>query len=91
MSGKDEEKPAAKRDLFEFQDRIVHQFKIISEDLMQKIELVAEGVMNVNENLGRVEGKLTERVDRLGNDLSAMIRVSYLSTSSSALMTLTAV
>jgi hypothetical protein len=43
MSEKDEEKPAARKDLFEFQDRIVHQFKIKSEDLMQKIELVAPG------------------------------------------------
>jgi hypothetical protein len=38
-----EEKPATRRDLLEFQDGIVHQFKIISKDMMQKIELVAEG------------------------------------------------
>lgn len=62
MAQKNEEKPSTKKDLVEFQDRTVHQFKIISEDLMQKIELVAEGVTNVNENLGRVEQRLTEKI-----------------------------
>ncbi len=72
------EKPVIKKDLVEFQDQVIHQFKIISEDLMQKIELVGEGVANVNENLGRVEQKLTERINSVNSDLSAIIRVSYL-------------
>ncbi len=78
MVQKNEEKPSTKKDLVEFQDRIIHQFKIISEDLMQKIELVAGGVTNVNENLGRVEQRLTEKISNVENDLSAIIRVSYL-------------
>lgn len=78
MTQRNNEKPATKKDLVEFQDKIVHQFKIISEDLMQKIELVTEGVTNVNENLGRVEQKLAEKISSVENDLSAIIRVSYL-------------
>jgi len=78
MAQKNGERPSTKKDLVEFEDRIVHQFKIISEDLMQKIELVAEGVTNVNENLGRVEQKLAEKIINVENDLSSIIRVSYL-------------
>jgi polyhydroxyalkanoate synthesis regulator phasin len=78
MDQRNEEKPATKREFVELEDRIVHQFKIISEELMQKIELVAEGVTNVNENIGRVEHRLTEKMDHVENDLSAIIRVSYL-------------
>jgi polyhydroxyalkanoate synthesis regulator phasin len=76
MAQKNEEKPSMKKDLVEFQDRIIRQFKIICEDLMQKIELVAEGVTNVNDNLGRVEQRLTEKISNVENDLSAIIRVS---------------
>ncbi|MBM4339286.1 MAG: hypothetical protein FJ110_07060 [Deltaproteobacteria bacterium] len=78
MVQKNGEKPSTKKDLVEFEDRIVHQFKIISEELMQKIDLVAEGVTNVNENLGRVEQRLVEKVVNVENDLSSIIRVSYL-------------
>jgi SpoVK/Ycf46/Vps4 family AAA+-type ATPase len=78
MGDRDEEKPTTKKDLLGIEDKIVRQLKIISEDLMQKIELVAEGLTSVNENLRRTEATLTERMDHLEEDLSAMIRVSYL-------------
>ena len=78
MPQRNEEKLSIKKDLVEFEDRIVHQFKIISEDLMQKIELVAEGVTNVNDNLGRVEQRLTEKIINVENDLASIIRVYYL-------------
>jgi polyhydroxyalkanoate synthesis regulator phasin len=45
---------------------------------MQKIELVVEGVTNVNENLGRVEQRLSDKIGNAENDLSAIIRVSYI-------------
>ena len=66
MVQKNEEKPSTKKDLIEFQDRIIHQFRIISEDLMGKIEFVAEGVRNVNENMGRTEQRLTEKLNNVG-------------------------
>lgn len=78
MSQRNEEKFTTKKDLVELEERIVHEFKIVSEELMQKIELVAEGVSNVHEKMGRVEKGLTEKIDSVGADLSAVIRVSYL-------------
>lgn len=42
MNGQEEETSTLK-------DEIVHQFKIISEDLTQKIEVVAERVTGLNE------------------------------------------
>jgi polyhydroxyalkanoate synthesis regulator phasin len=78
MPKKNEDSPTTKKDLVEFQDKIVHQFRIISEDLAEKVELVAESVTNVKENLSRVKQKLTDKIDQLGTDLSAVIRVSYI-------------
>ncbi|MBS3920818.1 MAG: hypothetical protein KG012_18250, partial [Deltaproteobacteria bacterium] len=63
MSPRNEEKFTTKKDLVEIEERIVHEFKIVSEELMQKIELVAEGVSNVHEKMGRVEKGLTEKID----------------------------
>ena len=37
----------------EFREDIVHQFHIISEDVISKVQLVAEGVANLNEKLDR--------------------------------------
>ena len=78
MSQKKEEQLTTNKKLVELEERIVHEFKIVSEELMQKIELVAEGVTNVHENMGRVEKRLTEKIDSVGVDLSAVIRVSYI-------------
>jgi len=78
MSQKKEEQLTTNKKLVELEERIVHEFKIVSEELMQKIELVAEGVTNVHENMGRVEKRLTGKIDSVGVDLSAVIRVSYI-------------
>ena len=78
MVKRNEERVTVKKDLEKFQERIIHQFKIISEDLAEKIELVGEGVTNTNENLGRIEKELTERIHQTENNLSAIMRVSYL-------------
>ena len=37
----------------EFREDIVHQFHMISEDVISKVQLVAEGVANLNEKLDR--------------------------------------
>ena len=74
MSQKKEEQLTTNKKLVDLEERIVHQFKIVSEELMQKIELVAEGVTNVHENMGRVEKRLTEKIDSVGVDLPAVIR-----------------
>jgi phage shock protein A len=37
----------------EFREEVIHQFHIISEDVISKVQLVAEGVANLNEKLDR--------------------------------------
>jgi hypothetical protein len=78
MARKNEEMLSTRKDLGEFEERMIHQFKIISEDLREKIELVAEGVTNVNEKLSRAEQRLTEKIADVEDNLSAIIRVSYI-------------
>ena len=36
-----------------FKDEIIHQFHVISEDVISKVQQVAEGVFNLNEKLDR--------------------------------------
>jgi len=37
----------------EFREEVIHQFHIISEDVISKVQLVVEGVANLNEKLDR--------------------------------------
>lgn len=37
----------------EFREEVIHQFHIISEDVISKVQWVAEGVANLNEKLDR--------------------------------------
>lgn len=37
----------------DFREEVIHQFHIISEDVISKVQLVAEGVANLNEKLDR--------------------------------------
>jgi hypothetical protein len=50
----------------------------ISLNSAEKVELVAEGVTNVKEDLSGVKQELDGKIDHLGNNLSAAIRVSYI-------------
>jgi hypothetical protein len=50
----------------EFREDIVHQFHIISEDVISKVQLVAEGVANLNEKLDRhIDESGGENITRL--------------------------
>jgi hypothetical protein len=42
-----------KEDLKKFKEEIVHQFHVISEDVISQVKQVAEGVANVDEKLDR--------------------------------------
>lgn len=55
--------PVTKEDLKTFKDEIVHQFRIISEDLRSDVKQVAEGVLNVNERLDKTRQELKEEID----------------------------
>ncbi|OGP53702.1 MAG: hypothetical protein A2162_03670 [Deltaproteobacteria bacterium RBG_13_52_11b] len=55
--------PVTKEDLKTFKDEIVHQFRIISEDLRSDVKQVAEGVLNVNERVDKTRQELKEEID----------------------------
>jgi chromosome segregation ATPase len=52
-----------KEDLKNFKEEIVHQFHVISEDVISQVKLVAEGVVTVNEKLERTRQELKEEID----------------------------
>jgi uncharacterized protein involved in exopolysaccharide biosynthesis len=49
----DRKGPKSKEELKSFEERIVHQFHVISEDVISQVKQVAEGVINVNGKLER--------------------------------------
>ena len=46
----------------EFREDIVHQFHVISEDVISKVQLVAEGVANLDEKLDRMRQELKTEI-----------------------------
>jgi archaellum component FlaC len=59
--------------LVEFREDIIHRFHVISEDVISKVQLVAEGVANLNEKLDRH----IEENERGHKDILAAIKFSY--------------
>jgi len=55
--------PGKKEDLKKFKEEIVHQFHIISEDVISQVKQVAEGVANVDEKLDRRFNELKTEID----------------------------
>jgi hypothetical protein len=49
---------ATKRDLKEFKEEILHQFHVISEELIDQIKLLAEGHAGIIERLIKMDGRL---------------------------------
>lgn len=56
-----------------FKEDVVHQFHIISEDLISKVQLVAEGVATLNEKLDRH----IDENRREHQEIMAAIKFSY--------------
>ncbi len=61
----------------EFKGDMVHQFHIISEDLIDKVKQVAEGVVNLNEKFERRFDDLDKKIDQNHRDVLAAIKFSY--------------
>jgi len=59
----DRKAPGNKEDLKKFKEEIVHQFHVISEDVISQVKQVAEGVANVNEKLDRTREELKAEID----------------------------
>jgi chromosome segregation ATPase len=59
----DRKAPGGKEDLKKFREEIVHQFHVISEDVISQVKQVGEGVVNVNEKLDRRFNELKAEID----------------------------
>ena len=66
-----------KEDLETFKEKIVHQFHVISEDVISQVKLVAEGVGNVNEKLDRTRQELKTEIQETRQEVLAAIKFSY--------------
>ncbi|NWF93596.1 MAG: hypothetical protein HXY46_11805 [Syntrophaceae bacterium] len=66
-----------KEDLKNFKAEIVHQFHVISEDVITQVKQVAEGVANVNEKLDRRFNELKAEIQETRQEVLAAIKFSY--------------
>jgi len=63
--------------LGDFKDEIIHQFHIISEDVITKVQQVAEGVVNLDQKFDRRLDGLDRKIDEKNQDVLAAIKFSY--------------
>jgi hypothetical protein len=61
----------------EFKEDIIHQFHVISKDVISKIQLVAEGVATLNEKFDRRIDDLEEKNEEHHKDILAAVKFSY--------------
>jgi uncharacterized protein YceH (UPF0502 family) len=73
----DRKAPGSKGDLKAFQEEIVHQFHVISEDVISQVKQVAEGVANVNEKLDRRFNELKTEIQETRQEILAAVKFSY--------------
>ncbi len=60
-----------KEDLKKFKEEIVHQFHIISEDVITQVKQVAEGVANIDEKLERRFNELKTQIQETRQEVLA--------------------
>jgi hypothetical protein len=58
-------------------EEIIHQFHIISEDVITKVKQVAEGVVNLDQKFDRRLDGLDRTIDEKNQDVLAAIKFSY--------------
>jgi len=73
----DRKASGSKEDLKKFKEEIVHQFHVISEDVISQVKLVAEGVANVNEKLDRRFNELKTEIQETRQEILAAVKFSY--------------
>jgi hypothetical protein len=73
----DRKAPGSKEDLKKFSDEIVHQFHVISEDVISQVKQVAEGVANVDEKLDRRFNELKTEIQETRQEVLAAVKFSY--------------
>ncbi len=72
----DRKVPKSKEDLKKFRDEIVHQFHVISEDVISQVKQVAEGVANVDEKLDRRFNELRTEIQETRQEVLAAVKFS---------------
>jgi uncharacterized protein YceH (UPF0502 family) len=73
----DRKAPGSKEDLKKFKEEIVHQFHVISEDVISQVKQVAEGVANVDEKLDRRFNELKAEIQETRQEVLAAVKFSY--------------
>jgi uncharacterized protein involved in exopolysaccharide biosynthesis len=66
-----------KDDLKNFKEEIVHQFRVVSESVIDQVKLVAEGVASVNEKLDRRFNELKAEIQETRQEVLAAVKFSY--------------
>ena len=61
----------------QFKDEIIHRFRVISEDVISQVKLVAEGVMNLDEKFTRDIAIFRKENEQAHEEIKAMIKFSY--------------
>jgi hypothetical protein len=72
----DRKAPGDREDLKKFKDEIVHQFHVISEDVISQVKQVAEGVANVNEKLDRRFNELKAEIQETRQEVLSAVKFS---------------
>jgi len=62
---------------FKFKEEIVHQFHVISEDVISKLQLVAEGLINLDEKFNRRMDDFEKKNEEQHKDILAAVKFSY--------------
>lgn len=66
-----------KQDLQNFEEKIIHQFHIVSEGITSQVKQVTEGVVNLNEKLDRNHHTLRAEIQETRQEVLAAIKFSY--------------
>jgi ABC-type phosphate transport system auxiliary subunit len=77
MDMREEWKEYFEKRLGDFKKDIIHQFHIISEDVITKVQQVAEGVVNLDQKFDRRLDGLDRNIDEKNQDVLAAIKFSY--------------
>jgi len=67
----------SKEDLKQFKEAIVHQFHVISKNVISHVKQVAEGVANVDEKLDRRFNELKNEIQETRQEVLAAVKFSY--------------
>ena len=63
--------------LGDFKEEIIYRFHLISEDVISKVQQVAEGVINLDGKFDRRLDRLDTKIDEKHQDVLAAIKFSY--------------